>query len=196
MATRNFRYDPRQPMPTRGGRNMLIEAGPQDQRSVRAMPDYGLIYRGAPLSEDCTLSGPVTVTLQISSDRPDTDFIAKLVEVHPDGRAMLPMDGVVRAMYRHGGVEPRPLQPGVPVEVTIALGHIHHTVPMGHCLELDITSSNFPRRARNTNSGNALLAADGQADIQVAMNAVHHGGPARCWLKLSIVRNGVTAAGA
>jgi len=58
--------------------------------------------------------------------------------------------------------------------LTINLGHIHHTIRAGHRIEVDITSSNFPRRARNTNSGNPLLANDTEANIRVATNAVHH----------------------
>ena len=56
----------------------------------------------------------------------------------------------------------------------IHLGDIHHTFPAGSRLQVDITSSNFPRRARNTNSGNAVLANDTAADIQIATNVIHH----------------------
>ena len=54
------------------------------------------------------------------------------------------------------------------------LGDIHHTFAAGSRLQVDITSSNFPRRARNTNSGNPVLADDTAADIKIATNAVHH----------------------
>ena len=94
---RDYRYDPRHPIPTLGGRNMLIDAGPRDQRPAQALPDYGLVYRGEPLTEDLTIAGNVRVTLHVQSDCPDTDFVAKLIELLPDGRAMLLMDGIVRA---------------------------------------------------------------------------------------------------
>jgi predicted acyl esterase len=38
------------------------------------------------------------MTLSVQSDCPDTDFVAKLIDLYPDGRAMLLMDGVIRAM--------------------------------------------------------------------------------------------------
>jgi predicted acyl esterase len=60
------------------------------------------------------------------------------------------------------------------VPLTISLGHIHHTFAAGHAIEVDITSSNFPRRARNTNSGHPVLASDGEADIRIAVNTIHH----------------------
>lgn len=178
-----YRYDPKRPVPTLGGRNMLIEAGQRDQCPAQTLPDYGLIYRSEPLVDDLTIAGEVRVTLHASSDRPDTDFIAKLIEVWPDGRAMLLMDGVVRAMYRPDDTEtaaadsapsPRPLHPGQIVRLTIGLAQLHHTVRAGNRLEIDITSSNFPRRARNTNSGHPLLAEDVEADIRVATNTIHH----------------------
>src|SRR5205085_283485 len=90
----SYTYDPRRPVPTYGGRNMLIEPGPLDQRPAQALPDYGLIYRGEVLPEKLTIAGNVRVTLSVASDCPDTDFIAKLIELMPDGRALLLMDGV------------------------------------------------------------------------------------------------------
>ncbi len=173
-APRRYVYDPRQPIPTLGGRNMLIDAGPRDQRPVQALPNYGLIYRGEPLAEDLTIAGAVRVTLHVQSSCRDTDFVAKLIELEPDGRATLLMDGVVRAMYREPSTEPQPLVPDRVYRLTINLADIHHTFRAGNRIEVDVTSSNFPRRARNTNSGNPVLANDTEADIRVATNIVHH----------------------
>ena len=173
-APRSYDYDPRRPMPTLGGRNMLIDAGPRDQRPVQSLPNCGLIYCGAALEEDLAIAGAVRVTLHVQSNCPDTDFVAKLIELEPDGRAMLLMDGVTRAMYRDLSSEPRQLVPGQVARLTIDLGHIHHTFRAGHRIEVDLTSSNFPRRARNTNSGHPVLADDGDADIRIATNTVHH----------------------
>src|SRR4051812_41929522 len=125
---RQYRYDPHRPIPTAGGRNMLIDAGPRDQRAVQALPDYGLIYYGETLPEDLTIAGEVRVTLFVQSDCPDTDFIAKLIDLHPDGRAMLLMDGVIRAMYRDPSGELSHLMPDRVQRLTINLGHICHTL--------------------------------------------------------------------
>jgi putative CocE/NonD family hydrolase len=184
---RHYRYDPRRPIPTLGGRNMLIDAGPRDQRPVQALPDYGLIYRGETLTEPVTLAGNVRATLHVQSDCPDTDFVAKLIDLEPDGRAMLVMDGVTRALYRDISSEPRPLAPDRVERLTIDLGHIHHTFGRGHRIEIDITSSNFPRRARNTNSGHPVLANDSDADIRVAANTVHHAETTPSFIEISIL---------
>src|SRR4029453_10351591 len=74
-APRSYVYDPRQPIPTLGGRNMLIDAGPRDQRPVQGLPHYGLMYRGEVLAEDLTIAGAVRVTLHVQSNCRDTDFV-------------------------------------------------------------------------------------------------------------------------
>ncbi len=190
--SRSYRYDPNRPVFSLGGRNMLITAGSRDQRPAQAVQDqgqdYGLIYLGEELEAPLTLAGPVEVSLHISSDCPDTDFVAKLIERQPDGKAMLLMDGVQRALYRNGAA-PEPLSPGVTVPVRIKLGDIHHTFSPGSRIEIDVTSSNFPRRARNTNSGHPLLAADGPQDIRVATNTVHHDEEHPSLVTLTVLRD-------
>jgi uncharacterized protein len=182
-----YRYDPRRPIPTLGGRNMLIDAGSLDQRPVQALPDYGLIYRGEALPQDLTIAGAVRVSLHVQSNCPDTDFVAKLIDLHPDGRAMLLMDGIIRAMYRDASGEPQQLVPGKVERLSVELGDIHHTFRAGHRIEVDVTSSNFPRHARNTNSGNPVLANDGDADIRIATNTIHHGETTPSFVELSVL---------
>ena len=166
---------------------MLIDAGPRDQRPVQSLPDYGLVYRSDPLTAELTIAGEVRVSLAVQSDCPDTDFVAKLIDLDPDGRAMLLMDGVMRAMYRDLSGEPRHLVSGRVERVMISLGHIHHTFAAGHRIEIDVTSSNFPRRARNTNSANRVLAQDTEADIRVAANTVHHGEATPSFVELPVL---------
>jgi putative CocE/NonD family hydrolase len=189
-VARSYRYDPRRPIPTLGGRNMLIDAGPRDQRPVRSLTDYGLVYRGEALLRDLTIAGNVRVTLCIQSDCPDTDFVTKLIDAEPGGQASLLMDGVGRAMYRDPSGEPKHLVPGGVERLTIDLGQIHHTFRAGHRIEVDVTSSNFPRRARNTNSGHPVLANDQDADIRVAVNTVHHAEATPSFVELPTLRLG------
>ncbi len=175
-AARSYRYDPRRPIPTLGGRNMLIDAGPRDQRPAQALPDYGLIYRGEAAGGRISRSPARCASRCTSqSDCPDTDFIAKLIEVAAR-RPRHAADGWrgARDVPRCGRPTPQPLEPGRVYRLTIEpRAHPPHDA-RGHRIEVDVTSSNFPRRARNTNSGNPLLANDGEADIRVARNTVHH----------------------
>jgi hypothetical protein len=133
-----------------------------------------LLDGGERLTEDLTIAGAVRVTLHVQSTCRDTDFIAKLIEVEPDGRTMLLMDGVVRTMYRDGTPEPQYLAPDRVYRLSINLADIHHTFRAGNCIQVDVTSSDFPRRARNTNSGNPILVQDTAAEMRIATNTVHH----------------------
>jgi putative CocE/NonD family hydrolase len=127
------------------------------------------------------------VTLHAGSDCPDSDFVVKLVEVAPDGSAVLLMDGVVRAMYRDPTAGAQPLVPEQIYPLTIDLGSIYHIFHAGSRIEIDVTSSNFPGRARNTNSGNPIVANDGEADIRVASNTVHHAPGSQSFLELPVL---------
>ena len=100
---------------------------------------------------------------------------------------MLVMDGVVRAMYRDPAEGPQPLDPDHIYRVTIDLGGIHHSFRAGSRIEVDVTSSNFPRRARNTNSGNPVLAEDGEAAIRIAANTVRHAAATPSFIELPVL---------
>jgi predicted acyl esterase len=90
-------------------------------------------------------------------------------------------------MLRNGTDKVEYLQPGEIVKLTISLGHIYHTLEVASCLRVDVTSSNFPRRARNTNSGNLDLAKDSDADIRKACNTVYHGGETASQIMLTVL---------
>ena len=100
---------------------------------------------------------------------------------------MLLMDGVIRAMYHDPSGEPRHLAPDCLERLAINLGHICHTFGAGQRIELDVTSSNFPRRARNTNSGNPILANDDDTDIRVATNTIQHAETTLSFVQLSVL---------
>jgi len=189
-APLSYVYDPRQPNPTIGGRNMSIDSGPKDQRPLYQLPNYGLIYQGEVLDRDLTIAGEVQVQLNIQSDCRDTDFIAKLIELEPDGTATMLMDGVVRAMFRDLSREPQYLQAAEIYAITISLAHIHHIFRAGSRIQIDITSSNFPRRARNTNSGNPILAQDLAHDIRIATNTIHHAKDTPSFVEFPVLSNG------
>jgi hypothetical protein len=89
-------------------------------------------------------------------------------------------------MYRAPSGEPHQLVPDRVERLTINLGHICHTFGAEHRIELDVTSSNFPRRARNTNSGNPILANDSDADIRVATNTILHAETTPSFVELSV----------
>lgn len=149
-------YDPANPAPTIGGATLMhpsFRAGALDQQSVEAREDV-LVFTSAPVEQPLALAGSVTATLYVATDGPDTDFVARLVDVYPDGRAMSLTDGVTRLRYRDGLASPAgPAQAGHIYEISVDLWATAVTFLPGHRLRLDVTSSNFPRWERNPNTG-------------------------------------------
>jgi len=173
-----FVYDPRDPVPTAGGATFLpgvwlgANAGPRDQAAVERRADV-LCYTSPPLERPLEVTGPVRLVLHASSSARDTDFTGKLVAVSPAGRAELVTDGILRARYRESRAEPVALEPGAVVRLEIDLGATATVFPAGHRLRLEVSSSNFPRFDRNTNTG-GTIADERIEESVVARNEVHH----------------------
>lgn len=173
-----YSYDPRDPVPTVGGATFLpglligANSGPRDQRGVEQRRDV-LCFTTQPLDHDMEVTGPVGLVLFASSTAIDTDFTGKLVDVHPDGRALLVTDGILRARYRNSTSAPEPLLPGEVYEFAIDLQATANVFKRGHRVRLEISSSNFPRFDRNTNSGGTIAEEDESAFV-VAVNHVFH----------------------
>lgn len=183
-----YAYDPQDPVPSRGGPlcctgNKADRAGPIDQRDVEAREDV-LVYTSAMLESPLRIVGPLRAELWISSSAPDTDFVARLVDVWPDGRATGIQEGALRARYREGIDRPAPLVPLRPTRLSIDMRSIAYFLPKGHRLRLHVTSSSFPRLERNLNTGGRNY--DETIGV-VARNAVHHGGDLASFVELPVV---------
>ena len=179
-----FLYDPGRPVPTGGG-NLLMtairQAGPWDQCEIEQRDDV-LVYTSAPLAQPLTVAGPVRVRLSAATDGPDTDWTAKLVDVYPDGQAINLCDGIVRARYRGSRRTPELLTPGEVYSYDIDLVATANAFPAGHRLRLEISSSNFPRFDRNTNTGGEIAT---ERTWRVAVQRILHSGAHPSWLELS-----------
>ena len=188
-APRSYNYDPNDPVPTMGGRNLYLTTGSMDQRSVEP-PNRSdvLVYTSDVLENDVEVSGRVKVFLHASSNCKDTDFIAKLIDVYPDGSTMMILDGVIRARYRESLKYERLMHPGHKYEFTIDLGDTSQVFKAGHRIQVDISSSNFPRRDRNPNTGHALYVIDTAADAQVAHNTIYHDAHHPSYIVLPVVQ--------
>ena len=176
-----FDYDPADPVPTRGGSTMLPPRwppGPVDQRQIEARRDV-LSYTSAVLDVPYTVVGAVWVTLFAASSAADTDFIARLVDVHPDGCAINLTDGIIR-LSRHtsysgpGRIELAPavsVAPGTAYELCIDLQATAVTFLPGHRIRVDVTSSSHPRWIRHTNTAANPLDA---TELVVASQQILH----------------------
>ncbi|WP_296598411.1 CocE/NonD family hydrolase [Phenylobacterium sp.] len=168
----SYRFDPADPVKTFGGANLTFERGPEDQRQVGQRQDY-LRFQTPVLDKDVAIAGPVKVELYAATDGPDTDFVAKLVDVYPDGYEALVLDAPIRTKFRNGRLpeDIRMMTPGAPEKLVIDLWPTAITFEKGHRIALHITSSNSPRFEVNPNTGEP--PALGKLKPRVATNSIY-----------------------
>lgn len=170
----HFSYDPQAPVPTVGGATLMhsvYRAGPIDQAWVERRDDV-LVFTSAAFERPLEVAGPVSVTLHIVSDAPDTDFVARLVDVYPDGRAVPLTDGIARMRYRDGMQTPaEPLSADQSYQITIDLWATSVMFLPGHRIRVDVTSSSFPRWERNLNTGESSGAS---TEMRIAHQTILH----------------------
>jgi putative CocE/NonD family hydrolase len=186
-----FEYDPMNPVPSLGGNvcctGNAISAGSFDQRKNETRPDI-LVYNTEPLREGIEVSGPIEVTLYVSSDAKDTDFTVKLIDVYPDGRAYNLDETIQRMRYRNGYDKPNVwIDAGKVYKVTLQPMVTSNFFEAGHRIRIEVSSSNFPRFDRNLNTGGRNYD---ESKSVVARNAVHHSKQYPSEIKVSVVRRG------
>jgi putative CocE/NonD family hydrolase len=172
-APDRFRYDPNDPVPSVGGNNCCgtpTPAGPRDQRTIEGRRDV-LIYTSDALEQEIEVTGPVKVVLHASSDATDTDFVAKLVDVYPDGTSYNMAEGVLRARYRDSLAAPTPLTPAKVYRFEIDLVGTSVAFLKGHRIRVHVTSSHFPQFDRNPNTGARFGTTSA---VRVAEQTVFH----------------------
>ncbi|MDA1190011.1 MAG: CocE/NonD family hydrolase [Chloroflexi bacterium] len=176
-APSTFTFDPKNPVPTIGGSMSAVEpimvAGAFDQRGradfhgckdtmpLNTRKDV-LTFQTDVLPQDVEATGPIEVRLWIASSAVDTDFTAKLIDVHPptddypDGLAMNITDSIMRARYRNSWEKPELMEPGKTYELKFELFPTSMVFRKGHRIRADISSSNWPRFDVNPNTGEPL----------------------------------------
>jgi len=121
-----------------------------------------LVFQTPPLTDDTEVTGVCEVALWVSSSAVDTDFTAKLIDVHPpnldypDGYHMNLVDSIIRARYRDGWEREELMTPGEICQVRIRLPPTSNLFAVGHRIRVDISSSNFPRFDLNPNTGEPM----------------------------------------
>jgi putative CocE/NonD family hydrolase len=187
-----YDFDPRDPVPTIGGNVSSAEGimlqGAWDQKGgdhvwnwpepipLSARNDV-VVFQTAPLAEDVEVTGELKVKLWASSSALDTDFTAKLVDVHPPnpdypgGFDQLLTDGILRARFRESLFEEKLMKPGEIYEFTLTLYPTSNVFKKGHRIRVDISSSNYPRFDVNPNTGEPLGK---HRRHQLAINTIYH----------------------
>lgn len=185
----NFTYDPMKPVMSHGG-NVCCQAnalsgGSLDQREVEQRPDV-LVYTTEPFRDGVEVTGPMTFTTYVSSDRKDTDITVKVMDVYPDGRAYNLDETIQRLRYRNGYDKPvEMMQPGKVYKVALQPMTTSNYFAPGHRLRIEVSSSNFPRFDRNLNTGGNNY--DEKTGL-VAHNSVHHSAEYPSSLRITVVK--------
>lgn len=183
-----FTYDPMNPVTSYGGNvcctGNAVKGGAFDQQVMETRNDI-LVYTSEPLEEGIEVSGFIESTLYVSSDVKDTDFTVKLIDVYPDGRAYNLDETIQRVRYREGYDKEVFMKEGEVYEVKLTPMATSNFFKKGHRIRIEVSSSNFPRFARNLNTGGRNYD---EKEGLVAHNKVHHSKAYPSHIVLPIVR--------
>ncbi|HCR15946.1 MAG TPA: hypothetical protein DIU35_00550 [Candidatus Latescibacteria bacterium] len=163
-----YDYDPRDPVMTLY--TSYGQHAPIDQRALDGRRDV-MVYTTPRLDSPVEVTGPVEVRLWASSSAKDTDFVAKLIDVWPNGFAQELCHGIVRARYRDSFEDPKLLEPGKVYKYTIRVNPTSNLFKKGHRIRLDITSSDFPNFNRNHNTGGDDYR---ETTLETASQVIYH----------------------
>ena len=183
-----FIYDPIAPVPSLGGNvcctGNAVQGGAFDQQEQEKREDI-LVYTTEPFKEGVEISGFIETTLYVSSDARDTDFTVKLIDVAPDGTAYNLDETIQRARYREGYDKEVFMEDGKVYKLELTPMSTSNYFKKEHSLRIEISSSNFPRFARNLNTGGNNYD---ETEGVVANNKIHHSRGAESVIRIPIVR--------
>ncbi|WP_026813411.1 CocE/NonD family hydrolase [Arenibacter certesii] len=169
-----FIYDPMDPVSSLGGNvcctGNAVEGGAFDQQKLEERSDI-LVYTTDVLKEGTEVTGFIESTLYVSSDAKDTDFTIKLIDVYPDGTAYNLDETIQRVRYREGYDKEVFMEEGKVYKVDLTPMSTSNYFKKGHRIRIEISSSNFPRFARNLNTGGNNYD---ESEGVIAKNKVHH----------------------
>ena len=194
--------EPMHPVPFTGSitTHMPAEYMVGDQRFAATRPDV-LVYETEPLTENITIGGPITATLDVSTTGTDSDWVVKLIDVytadHPDpdpnptGLHLGHYQQLVRGepkrgKFRDGFDKPTPFTPGKVAHVEWVMPDVCHTFRTGHRIMIQVQSSWFPLLDRNPQTFCDIYHAKPE-DFKKATQRVYHAAQTPSGLKVSIL---------
>jgi predicted acyl esterase len=167
----SYEYDPKNPVPTIGGRNLFLESGAKDQRPIEDRKDV-IVFTSPILNNDVEVTGAITAQLFFSSDKAETDIAVRLTDVYPDGRSILIADGLTNIK----NVAPNKTQ-----NVDVDLWSTSLVFAKGHRIRVSISSSNYPRFEKCNNGST-------EDNPAIARNTLYCGGNTSSNIILPVVR--------
>ena len=182
-----YESDPNAPVPYQDGvqerrtREYMVD----DQRFAARRPDVK-VYQTEVLTEDITLTGPLTADLFVSTTGTDADYVVKLIDVYPEdatstlstsvmmgGYQMLVRGEIMRGKFRNSFEKPEAFVPGQVTQVNYELPDVGHTFKKGHRIMVQVQNSWFPLADRNPQKFMDIYTADDK-DFQKATHRIHH----------------------
>lgn len=167
IFSESYQYDPKNPTPTLGGRNLFLEIGPKDQRKIESRSDV-VVFTSSPLEEDLEVTGRIKAKIWFSSNCEDTDVAVKLTDVYPDEKSILIADGIRRLHHTN----PNKKTWSEPEEIEVDLWSTSMVFAKGHKIRVVISSANYPKYEINHNK---LVSPSESEEITVALNKIHMG---------------------
>ena len=185
----SFLYDPMSPVKSNGGgvccQGNAVEGGAFDQQEVELNENI-LVYSSQVLKNGMEITGFINTTLYLSSDVKDTDLTVKILDVYPDGRAFNIDETIQRVRYREGYDKEVFMEKDNVYKVNLTPMSTSNYFKKGHQIRIEISSSNFPRFARNLNTGGNNYD---ETKSVIANNKIHHSKKYPSSIILPIVKN-------
>ena len=145
-------------------------SGPYDQTATEMRSDV-LVYTTEPLTEAVEVTGPIVLHLFAATDRTDTDFTGKIVDVSPNGYATILHEGIIRGRYNKTFKQQNLLIQNQIYEFYVDLWSTSNLFQKGHRIRIEVSNSNFPKYDANPNTGHKF----GQdAEMLVASQKIYH----------------------
>ena len=196
-----YESDPNAPVPYQDGvqarrsREYMVD----DQRFAARRPDVK-VYQTEVLTEDITLTGPLTADLFVSTTGTDADYVVKLIDVYPEdaeatvnkdammgGYQMLVRGEIMRGKFRKSFENPEAFVPEQVTQVKYELPDVGHTFKKGHRIMVQVQNSWFPLADRNPQKFMDIYAADDQ-DFQKATHRIYHDASHSTGLTVTILK--------
>jgi len=186
--TDSFIYDPMNPVQSVGGgvccMGNALKGGSFDQQEVELRDDV-LVYSTDKLKNGFEVTGFINSTIYLSSDVKDTDITLKFIDVYPDGRAFNIDETIQRVRYREGYDKEVMMEKNSVYKIDLTPMSTSYYFKKGHQIRIEVSSSNFPRFARNLNTGGNNY--DESVSL-IANNKIHHSKKYPSLITLPIVK--------
>ncbi|MDT9598381.1 CocE/NonD family hydrolase [Sphingosinicella rhizophila] len=169
----HYVYDPRDlSMPKL--ETTLSQSHLLDQTMVLAKRRDQFVYHSEPFEQDVEVSGFFKLNAWIAIDQPDTDFIAQIYEIAPDGSSMFLTEQHMRARHREGLRTEKLIETAKPLRYDFEnFFFVSRLVRKDHRLRLVFRANHGLAWQKNYNSGKPV-ADETMADARTVTVRLYH----------------------